>query len=84
MLFVYPNPPGALFSLLRLTAIILAGFLFYRLYRHRAAPGASQSSPGGPDKGGANPFTGKEAEEELQFWSNLETFQHELDIVHSP
>ncbi|MFQ6616487.1 MAG: diguanylate cyclase, partial [Fidelibacterota bacterium] len=33
---------------------------------------------------GANPFTGKDAEEELQFWSNLETFQHELDIVHSP
>ncbi|MCS5662512.1 MAG: GAF domain-containing protein, partial [Dehalococcoidia bacterium] len=72
LLFVYPNPEGLIFGLLRMAFLGLAVFLFTQFYQQEKKIGCTNSGKGGDID-----------EEHLSFIKYLESFQNDLDISRS-
>ena len=69
LLFVYPNPEGLIFGLLRMAFLGLAVFLFTQFYQQEKKIRSTNSGKGGDID-----------EEHLSFIKYLESFQNDLDI----
>ena len=72
LLFVYPNPEGLIFGLLRMAFLGLAVFLFTQFYQQEKKIRSTNSGKGGDID-----------EEHLSFIKYLESFQNDLDISRS-
>ncbi|MDP6296675.1 MAG: sensor domain-containing diguanylate cyclase [Candidatus Marinimicrobia bacterium] len=89
LLFVYPNPEGLIFGLLRMAFLGLAVFLFIQFYQQEKKIGSTDSGKGMPSTIAENQptaFQGEKkdiTEEYLSFIKCLEAFQGDLDISRS-
>ncbi|HJM86338.1 MAG TPA: hypothetical protein QGH71_07010, partial [Candidatus Marinimicrobia bacterium] len=89
LLFVYPNPEGLIFGLLRVAFLGLAVFLFIQFYQQEKKIGSTDSGKGEPSTIAENQSTAFQGEnkdlteEYLSFIKCLEAFQGDLDISRS-